>query len=77
MTVHDLPMKCPSRDELEEYLQASLAYERAVVPEFAEVHEEEHIKEYWKKAETKYCSIDTEQVLQDAVWLRLFQEIFQ
>jgi len=77
MTVHDLPMKCPSREELEEYLQASLAYERAVVPKFAEAHEKEHIKEYWKKAETKYCSIDTDQVIQDAGWLKLFENISQ
>jgi hypothetical protein len=77
-TIKDLPMQCPSHDQLEEYLNISITVERKIVPEFAaspEV-EEEHRAGFWKSADSgKYCSVNVTAVLEDATWRKFFQSM--
>ena len=74
---NEFPMKCPSRSELEEYLQHSIEMERLVVPDFAIQPgvEEDHAAKFWNSAETtnKFCSVDAEKVLKDPNWKTLWE----
>jgi hypothetical protein len=74
-TIRDLPMKCPSRAELEEFLSISLMTEKSTVPEFASASgvEQSHNESFWNAADSaKFCSVDVETVLKDPEWLRYF-----
>jgi hypothetical protein len=77
-TANELPMKCPSKAEMDEYLQLSLAIERDVLPDFAAKREKAHIQAFWDAAAAKtYCSVDTDTVLKDSEWLEFFQSVIQ
>jgi hypothetical protein len=68
-TWRDFEVVCPSRAEMEAFLNISLAKERAVLPAFAKDHEEELRAKFWQAVELKkFCWIDALRVLQKEPW---------
>ena len=78
-TMKDIPMKCPTDDELNEYLQLSLDVEKQIIPEFVSSEvEEAHKQTFWDAAKSnKYCSVDTDIVMKDPEWLVFFQTVIK
>lgn len=77
LTVGDFDVQCPSQDDLETLLNASLAAEAETLPDFYARHEETHRSTFWKAArETKkYCWIDSAKVLAQETWIQFFQNL--
>jgi hypothetical protein len=77
-TARDFAMKCLPRHELEPLLQTAIQYESELLPEF---HSSKlgrvALKASFELAvqDKKYCSVDTETVLQDPAWQAFFQNL--
>eukprot|EP00977_Amphora_coffeiformis_P000046 scaffold11_cov142-Amphora_coffeaeformis.AAC.1 len=58
----DLPLVCPSRDELEKLLNRSIALEQTILPDFhhSPLGEKTHRDEFWYVTDVKkgFCSLD-------------------
>lgn len=75
MTHEDFPLTCPSRGELESFLNVSIQLEAKIVPEFHASPEgkQVHQETFWKNvARKKYCSVDSKAVLADPSWAKFF-----
>jgi hypothetical protein len=63
----DMPLICPSKDQLEALLNKSLGFEKYILPEFYDSPqgEAEHRESFWKLAneERIFCWVDTETLL--------------
>lgn len=70
-TAYDLPQKCPSTDELNLLLRASMEKERRLMPELPEADLMASFQISIKKS--KYCWVDTETILDDPVWQAVIQ----
>ena len=72
-----LPLTCPSPEELRQFLDESLTYERTIVgDDFARLSTQQHKEEYQKMVESKmFCSINMRAVLRDANWRSFFRHM--
>ena len=75
-----LPLVCPSKKELEKFLQQSLAFEKLILPNsFIEdtiLGEQKHILDFWKLANSDaFCSIDIKTLFGNAkTWEQFLKE---
>ena len=75
-TAKELPLECPSEDELLALLDASLAKEFDLKWLMPSLSEEEHIDAFWKTVEKQtYCWVDTTEVLYSDEWREVFSKI--
>lgn len=69
LSVANLPLICPTQDELEQYLQLGLPLEKQLLPEFfaSPLGEARHHSEFWKIANTKksFCHVNTTALLEN------------
>jgi hypothetical protein len=74
----DLPLLCPSKDELQTLLSKSLDFEAQMMGnEYAMRHRDEHVAKFWKSALEKkeYCWVDTERLLKGtSTWQQVLDE---
>jgi hypothetical protein len=76
-TWRDFPVVCPSKPELQDFLDVSLEKERAVLPELAAGYQEEHAKKFWKDYENhKFCWLDYAAALKQPEWKEFFQNLW-
>lgn len=70
----DFPLLCPTQEQLEVLLNASLLWEKELM---SEMHsEEEHITSFWKRVDAKkYCFIDAQATLQMEEWKTFFRAL--
>jgi hypothetical protein len=63
----DMPLICPPKDQLEAFLNKSLAFEQYILPDFYDTPqgEAEHRESFWKlaKEDRNFCWVDTETLL--------------
>ena len=76
----DLPLLCPSQEELEALLEKSLEFEKLIMPDLFEMPhgEEEHRSTYWKlaKEERTFCWVDTETLLNNKTsWKQVLEAL--
>ena len=73
-SIDDLPVICPSSDEANTLLEASLRMEKRIMGDRLSAHD--HRVAFQKNMENrKYCWIDVEEALRDARWQRLYEYI--
>jgi hypothetical protein len=73
MTTDDLPMKCPSPNEMERFWNVSWQLELEMVPSSSSLSREEYQKPLLLlQQQRKLCSVDIAAVLQDAKWQSFF-----
>jgi hypothetical protein len=75
----DFAQICPSQQEMETFLNISLAKERVVMPEL-HAHplfgQDQHREKFWKAVQQKkYCTIDTNATLQQVEWRQFFANL--
>jgi len=73
----DLPKECLSNREQYLLLNVSLAYEKILLPESYASGGEEATRKHFASAlaEDKFCSIDTEGVVNNPKWDFLFEDV--
>jgi hypothetical protein len=78
-TAADFPLKCPSKDGLQQLLDVSLKHERNLQPVFARSHdgEDEHRRHFADsaKGDKMLCSIDIKKVLRIREWRNFFHDL--
>lgn len=81
----DIPQECLERNEMELYLNNSLAIEREIVEKFRDTSpyletlltpeaEEKHKKSFWKST-AKFCSANITAIMADQKWLDCFDAV--
>lgn len=74
----ELPMKCPSKAELQPLLQRSLELESKILPDFykSPLGKTAHEQDFWQAVDNhKFCSINVQAVLQQEAWRRFFMNL--
>jgi hypothetical protein len=78
MTPYDLPLSCPTHQELRPLLDRSLQYEREFLPDFfasASMGRPVVETQFWKDVDQlKFCSVNTSAILEQKDWVTFLQQ---
>ena len=77
MTPYDLPLICPSNEELQPLLDITLQYEQDFLPSFynSEYGKTKIQSKFWKDvSKQKFCTVNTTAVLQQPAWKIFLQQ---
>jgi hypothetical protein len=70
-----LPLACPSREMLGEYLNLSLEMEKEMVPSYVTIQtERQHVESFWRSTD-RYCSVDIAAIERGTLWMGFFKSL--
>ena len=78
-TPWDLPLTCPSKEDLRVFLDASKTFEKDLLPDFYQSSQGQSQlqSKFWKDVDSrKFCSVNTTAVLEQQVWKDWFHNLW-